>query len=128
MAEYEFHLARTLGSFDEDLLIMIEAVLTNVDERFRERELPYRAVAADGVNSVESFMAYITANGKELIAFFTTDAFSAFAGPFDIEFSYPGESIHTVTGIDIATMLSPLDPEINPADFPNADNAWLASQ
>jgi hypothetical protein len=126
MSTYSLRIARVVGSYNETPLVMINATITIDQGRFAEGAFPFEAIARDDSNTVRSFMAFLSPNGKELHAFFTTDAFAAFPGLFDLDFGYRGRIIGTIQNVDIAA-LSPLDPFYATLGLPDADNAWLAS-
>ena len=126
MSTYTLRIALVAGSYDETPLVMIDATITNVDGRFYEGAVPYEAIARDAATEVHSFMAFLSPNGKELHAFFTTDAFTVFPGLFDIVFGPLGSEIGTIENVDIATLV-PLSPADVALGLPNADNAWLAT-
>jgi hypothetical protein len=123
---YSLRLALVPGSYAEQSLYMIDAAVTAVDGRFLESAAPYEVVAHDAVNSVSAFMAFLSPNGKELHAFFTTDAFTVFPGTFDLDFGRLGTVLGTIPNVDIATLI-PLSPSFAALGLPNADNAWRAS-
>lgn len=126
MSIYSLRIAQVAGSYDETPLIMIDAIITAEDGRFTEGALPFEATARDGSTTVSSFKAFLSPNGKELHAFFTTDAFGAFPGLFDIDFGYRGRVVGTIQNVDISTLI-PLPPFYAALGLPNADNAWLAA-
>jgi hypothetical protein len=126
MSTYSLRLALVVGSYNETPMVMIDATVTDVNGRFTEGALPFEAAARGGATEVHSFMAFLSPNGKELHAFFTTDAFDVFPGSFDLDFGTVGHVIGTIEGVDIST-LTPLAPFYAALGLPNADNAWLAA-
>lgn len=126
MSTYTLRIALVAGSYDQTPLVMIDATIRDVDGRFYEGALPFEATARDGSTTVRCFMAFLSPNGKELHAFFTTDAFGAFTGLFDLDFGYSGKVLGTIANVDISTLI-PLSPSDLALGLPNADNAWLAS-
>ena len=126
MTTYSLQLARVAGSYNETPMVMVDATVTAGEGRFSEAASPFEAVARDGASAVRSFMAFLTPNGKQLHAFFTTDAFTVFPGTFDLDFGYMGDVIGTIEHVDPAT-ISPLSPADAALGLPNADNAWLAT-
>jgi len=126
MSTYSLRIAQVAGSFDETPMVMIDATITAVDGRFYEGAVPFEAIARDGATAVQSFMAFLSPNGKELHAFFTTDAFAVFPGLFDLDFGYLGRVVGTIQNVDISTLI-PLPLSDVALGFPNADNAWLAT-
>jgi hypothetical protein len=107
-------------------MVMVDAIITADGGRFSEGARPFEAIARDGQSALHSFMAFLTPNGKQLHAFFTTDAFGAFPGLFDLDFGYAGRVIGTVENVDPATV-SPLAPADAALGLPDANNAWLAT-
>lgn len=126
MSTYSLRLAQVAGSYDQTPMVMIDATITADAGRFFEGALLFEATARDGSTTVDSFMAFLSPNGKELHAFFTTDAFGVFAGLFDLDFGYGGRIIGTIANVDISTLI-PLAPDYVAMGLPNADNAWLAT-
>lgn len=124
MSSYSLRIAQVVGSYDGIPMIMIDATITS-DTRFFEGAIPFQATGRDGTNSLHSFMSFLSPNGKELHAFFTTDAFGVFPGLFDLDFGTRGRVIGTIQNVDITTLI-PLAPDFVPLGLPNADNAWLA--
>jgi hypothetical protein len=127
MSTNSLRLALVAGSYNETPLVMIDATITAVDGRFYEGAAPFEAIARAGSTTVHSFMAFLSPNGKELHAFFTTDAFAVFPGLFDLDFGYLGRVVGTIQNVDISTALIPLPPADVALGLPNADNAWLAT-
>jgi hypothetical protein len=79
----------------------------------------------DGVQGVDSFITIISGNQKELIAYFTVDAFTNFSNNSKIEIVYGGYdvtgaienvNVHNVTALP--AILATIPHEI-------ADNEWL---
>ncbi len=128
MSIYSLRIAQVAGSYDETPMIMIDATITDVNGRFYEGAVPFEAIARDGASTVHSFMAFLSPNGKELHAFFTTDAFEVFPGTFDLDFGLRGEQvIGTIEDVDITASLIPLTPSEVALGLPNADNTWLST-
>jgi hypothetical protein len=126
MSTYSLQIALVAGSYDETPMVMIDATITADTARFYSGAVPYEAIARNGSATVRSFMAFLSPNGKELHAFFTTDAFGVFAGLFDLDFGQRGSVIGTIPNVDIATLI-PLSPFQAALGLPNADNAWLST-
>ncbi len=126
MSTYSLRIARVVGSYNETPLVMIDVTITNDNGRFYEGAMPYSATARDATTTVQAFMAFLSPNGKQLHAFFTTDAFSVFPGPFHIDFGTVARVIGTIENIDIAVLV-PLAPDYVAFGLPDADNAWLST-
>lgn len=127
MSTYSLQLKLTVGSYEKVPMVMIDVTITADTSRFYEGALPFEATARNGATAVHSFMAVLSPNGKELHAFFTTDAFGVFpGGTFDLDFGNLGRVRGTIENVNIS-ILSPLPPIYAGLGLPNADNAWLAS-
>lgn len=127
MTDLNLQIARTIGTYDETTLIMNEAVIINNDALFPERAAPYTVVARDDTNEVHAFMAFVAPNGRQMLAYFTTDAFDVFSGEFVLEVSVLGFVEALTMGIR-ATDIAPLPPDLASLGLPVADNAWLSLQ
>lgn len=126
MSTYSLRAAEVVGQYDETNYKMIDVTITAVDGKFPIGALSYHVKASAGSTTAESLMASVSPNGKEIHAFFTTDAFAGMTGPIDFEFSY-GEPIGVVGNVNIAAILTPLPAFLVAMGLPNADNAWLAT-
>ncbi|HEX8130607.1 MAG TPA: hypothetical protein VF527_16010 [Pyrinomonadaceae bacterium] len=126
MSTYSLRAAEVVSQYDETNLNMIDITITFEDGKFMVGALSYQVTASDGSNTAESFMASVSPNGKELHAFFTTDAFDGMSGLVTFEFSY-GEPIGTIENVDVPAILTPLPTFLAALNFPDADNAWLAA-
>jgi hypothetical protein len=127
MGTYSLRIAQVAGAYDEESRVMIDATITDQDGRFFEGATPFEVIARDGSRTLHSFMAFLSPNGKELHAFFTTDAFGVFPGSFDLDFGYLGKVIGTIENLN--TSVTPplaLPPFYVALGLPNADNTWLA--
>jgi hypothetical protein len=127
MSTYILRIAQVAGAYDEESRVMIDTTITDQDGRFYEAATPFEAIARDGSTTLHSFMAFLSPNGKELHAFFTTDAFGVFPGLFSLDFGYLGKVIGTIENVNISTQLIPLAPFYVAMALPNADNNWLAT-
>jgi hypothetical protein len=90
---------------------------------FVERADPLYVSVTDGSITIDSFANQLSGNKREILAIFTTDAFTSFTGLVDIEFGYSAPD-HIFEAIDLSTEIEPL---IDPILVPQADNAWLNS-
>ena len=132
---YSLRLDEIVGSYDETPMVMIRATITahSPAQEFYEGAMFFHAAARDKSKTVSSFMAFSSSsilssrtNHWELYAFFTTDAFEAFPGLFDLDFGYGGRAYGTFENVDIAA-LTPLEPLSASLGIPSADNAWLGT-
>jgi hypothetical protein len=144
MSTYSLRAAEVIAEYDDTSYKMIDVTITADDGKFMTGALPYhvtarnasiitasdgitasdRITASDDPSTVESFMTYLSQNGKEIHAFFTTDAFAEMSGRVNFEFSY-GVPIGTINNVDIHTILTPLPPFLADLGYPDADNDLL---
>ena len=123
---YTVTISHNMNSVGATPMIAHTVAIRSVNGRFNESAIPPIMGIGDNVNKVSAFMAYLVPNGKEIHGVFTTDAFGIFTGHVSIDFSVGGISV-TLDGVDIASIISPLPPDIAALGLPNADNAWLAT-
>lgn len=109
----------------EDVIYQVILIRIITDSSiFTERADPLYVSVTDGNVIVKSFVNQLSGNKREILAVFTTDAFTAFTGLVDIEFGYRETPKHIFEAIDLSTEIQPL---IDPISVPQADNAWLNS-
>jgi hypothetical protein len=125
MSTYSLRAAEVIGQYNDTNFKMIDVTITVEDGRLKSGALSYTVTATNGVATVESFMAYLSPDGKEIHAFFTTDAFAGMSMPINFELSY-GAPIGTIDNINLPAILTPLPAFLAALGYPNADNAWLA--
>jgi hypothetical protein len=126
MSTYSLRAAEVVMPYDETNYKMIDVTITADDGKFTIGALSYQVTASDGSSTAESFMSSVSQNGKEIHAYFTTDAFAGMSGPIDFELSYDAP-IATIENVNIPAILTPLPTFLAALNFPNADNAWLAT-
>jgi hypothetical protein len=126
MSTYSLRASEVVAEYNETSYKMIDITITAEDGKFHVGALSHQVTASDGIHTTESFMASVSLNGKELHAYFTTDAFDQMSGPINFEFSY-GSPIGTIENVDVESILTPLPAFLAALGYPNADNAWLAS-
>jgi hypothetical protein len=126
MSTYSLRAAEVVAQYNDANYKMIEVTITVDEGKFMIGALSYRVTASDGVTTAESFMAFASPNGKEIQAYFTTDAFTGMAGPITVEVSY-GAPIFAIENVKIAAILTPLPAFLAALGYPDADNAWLAN-
>jgi hypothetical protein len=124
MSTYSLRAAEVVQEYKQASYRMIDITITSVDGRFRSGALSYTVTASDGTATARSFMASLSPNGKEIHAFFTTDAFAAMPGPINFEFSY-GAPIGTIANVNLPAIMTQLPAFIVAFGYPNADNALV---
>lgn len=125
MENFNISIDRVINTYDGEYFHMINVKVTIIKGKFPRRALPEYVSVTDGVHRVSSFMARVSDNEKELNASFTTDAFSVFSAPVNIEFGYGGEIMGVFENFDIHHNIVPLAPILSGVNVPDADNAWL---
>jgi hypothetical protein len=126
MSTFSVRATEVIAEYDDTNHKMIDVTITTDDGKFPVGALSYHLTASDGSTTAESFMASASPNGKEIHAFFTTDAFAGMPGLVTLEISY-GEPIFTIEDVNIQAILTPLPAFLAALGYPDADNAWLAT-
>lgn len=121
---YTYQTTETLKDYAGILYKMNEIRITSLDGQFEHRALPIRVIVTNDISTVESFICIISGNQKELLAYFTTDAFSIFSGIVKIKFGYGGEFINVIDNVNIQNIIS-LPSLLAGIPHQIADNAWL---
>ncbi len=104
----------------------IQLKVVRSEGKFRYRAAPLVFEVSDGQNTVKSFVTIISINQKELISYFTVDAFTGFAGLAGVQFGTESETEILISDLDTQSI------DQLPALFASlphliADNAWLAT-
>jgi hypothetical protein len=123
---YTYYITETLKEVQDTLYKMIEIRVILANSKFQQRALVSCLRVSDNTNnSVDSFITIISGNQKELMAYFTVDAFTNFSNNSKIEIVYGGYdvagaienvNVHNITALP--TILAAIPHEI-------ADNDWL---
>jgi hypothetical protein len=124
---YTYYITETLKEFQGTLYKMIEIRVTTNSSKFPRRALPEGLRVSDNTNSVNSFITKISGNQKELISFFTVDAFTNFTDNSKIEIVYGGYDVMgTIENVNVHNVTAlPAILETIPHEI--ADNNWLAN-
>lgn len=116
----------TLYEHEGGMYRAIQLKILRSEGKFRYGAAPLVFEVSDGQNTVSSFVTIISINQKELISYFTTDAFVGFSGLASVKFGTEYEIETLVNDLDLQS-IDPL-PAIFASMFHSiADNAWLAT-
>jgi hypothetical protein len=121
---YTYQIVETLRDYDDILYKMNEIRITLSDGKFEHKALPISVIVTNEINTVQSFICIISGNQKELLSYFTTDAFTIFSGLVKIKFGYGGIFIDVIENVNIQNII-PLPSILNGIPHQIADNAWL---
>jgi len=119
-----YTIQQTLKEYNIILYLMIEIRVVLSDSKFEYRAIPIGLTVTDSVNSVNSFISIISGNQKELLTYFTVDAFTNFTNNSEIRFGYGSELIDVIGNVNIHDVL-PLLSILESIPHQIADNAWL---
>lgn len=122
---YIYHITETLKDYSNELYKMIEIRIILPNSKFEHRAVPLQLTVVDGFNKVRAFINQLSGNQKELMAYFTVDAFTGFAGNATIEFGYDS-LLDSIDNVDIQN-ITPLPAFLVDVPHQIADNAWLAT-
>ena len=125
---YTYEIKEVLNLYAGTRYKMIELRITIGNPGlFINGALPYGLKITDGTNETFGFYCEISGNQKELITFFTVDAFSLFSSSSEIIFGYasiPDSEI--ISGVDV-TAIPLLSAELEIIPHQIADDLWLSS-
>jgi tetrahydromethanopterin S-methyltransferase subunit B len=124
MSTYSLRAAEVVKEYGNAKYKMIDVTITFEDGAFASGALSHRVTATDGSTTARSLMASLSPNGKEIHAFFTTDAFAAMSGPIRFEFFY-GFPLGAIENVNMAAILQQLPPFLAALGVPDADNNWM---
>jgi hypothetical protein len=125
MNNFSLNVALVIDTFNDELRKMINAKITRLDGLLAHRAPQEHVLATNGTITVPAFYAVVSQNQREINAFFTTDAFTVFSGPVNIEFGYGGEVLGVFENFDPTGDIDPLAPVFDGITAPDADNDWL---
>lgn len=123
---YSIEFKEVLQEYDGALYKMILLKIKSDDQKFEHMAEPNIIVADDGTLQAYSFMNDISGNQRELIGYFTTDAFVGFGSSVTLRFIHNFEVYGEITGFDVGT-LEPLPSFYSSYTYTDADNNWLAN-
>lgn len=125
--EYTYYIAETLFLYNNVLYKVIQIRVINNPSKFHQGALDWGIRITDGINSVDNFNSRLSGNQKELIAFFTFDAFTSFTTNSKIEIVYGGYKVTgSIENVNIHNVI-PLPVELEAIPHEIGDNAWLES-
>ena len=117
----------TLNNYQGTLYKMIELRIISDSGLFIHGALSYVLRIDDGINQASGFYMETSGNQKELIFYFTTDAFTSFSTSSDIIFGYADNpDQNSIASINVTTLTS-LPPELSIIPHSDANNTWLSS-
>lgn len=123
---YTHEIKLTLNDYQGVIYKMIQLKIISSNGLFVNGALPYVLRVDDGINQASGFYFQISGNRKELIYYFTTDAFSGFSSSSEIVFGYAINSEENIiNGVDV-TSIDPLPIELSIIPHVDANNAWLS--
>ena len=123
---YSHEIKQTLKKFNGDLYKVILLKVTNTDGTYQNSALPLNIEVDDGVNNKRSFLLEISNNQKELLAYFTIDAFTSFSNSSSVNFGYGSELNETIPDVDVQTV-TPILTLFSSVPHTDATDAWLAT-
>ena len=98
-----------------------------MDSKFQYTSQNPFVTVFDANESVTSYLTRISGNKKDLLGYFTSDAFDIFPGNVPISFGDGESPIDIFENIDIHNVIQPLDPFYDNYNAPPVDNDWLNS-
>ncbi|HZH86668.1 MAG TPA: hypothetical protein VFD77_05075 [Brumimicrobium sp.] len=127
MSDYSILIKETAADFNGGYYQVNSIIITNNINKFMISSRNPFVTVSDSNGFIDSFLVELSGNQKELIAFFTIDAFTIFTGNVSIVFGDGISSDGSFLNIDINSIIEPLDPlaaSLNPLP---GDNDWLNS-
>lgn len=124
---YSFEIKEFVEDFNSSPYQINIIIISNLDSKFQYTSQNPFVTVFDVNESVTSFLTRISGNKKELIGFFTTDAFDIFLGNVNISFGYGESPIDIFENINIHSVIIPLDSLLASLNAPMGDNDWLNS-
>lgn len=124
---YSFNIKEFVEDFNSSPYQINIITIFDLDNKFDDTaQIPFVEVS-DSSTSVKSFLIRISGNKKDLIGYFTSDAFDAFSGNVTISFGYGEITIDMFENINISAIIIPLSPLLTSLNAPLGDNDWLNS-
>lgn len=123
---YIHKISETLTQINNELYKTIEIKIISTNNKFIPMDIPFVLTVIDNANEVYAFMSFTSGDQKELLTYFTVDAFDNFNNNSDIKFGYGSELIDVIGSVNIHDVL-PLPSILESIPHQIADNAWLQS-
>jgi hypothetical protein len=121
---YTIKIREILRDFRTEFLKMIEFKIINSTSVFTEQDTKPYLFVSDNNNMVNSFITIISSNKKEIIAYFTVDAFEIFtSGNVNISFGAGSRDAFFINNIPLN--IEPLYSILEDIPHEIADNEWL---
>lgn len=124
---YSFEIKEFVEDFNSSPYQINIITISNLDSKFQYTSQNPFVTVFDANISVTSFLTRISGNKKDLLGYFTSDAFDIFTGNVSISFGDGESPIDVFENIDIHSVIIPLDPLLASLDAPMGDNDWLNS-
>lgn len=130
MANIEINAAKVVVSWSttQQYIELIRVVVFIKKGKFTARTSPIEIIVEKGSTKVKSFSALMAGGEKEIIAFFTTDAFGSLSGTVNITVQHvDGTSIKKFSSVNISTFVGTLDPVYTGLPSSLGTNLWFTS-
>lgn len=121
---YTYQATEIINDFEQNLYKMIEIRVLSSNDKFQHRAIPIWLSVEDNNNVANGFSFALSGNQKELIAYFTVDAFTGFSHNSSILFGY-GTEVISGFGNFSPQNIPPLPDFLASIPHSIADNAWL---
>jgi len=122
--DFDYQIIKTLKEYGDELYEMIELKIVFEGVVMEHRALPLGLRVTDGNYIVDAFIVNLSSNQKELLTYFTVDAFDIFSGNVNIQFGYLGEYSYTILDVDVLN-IAPLSNFLSNIPHIIANNDWL---
>lgn len=121
-----YKIQQTLKEYDSILYLMIEIRTVLSEGMLEHRAFPIGLSVIDDNHKVDSFISIISGNQKELLSYFTVDAFADFSNNSEIRFGYSTELLNIIENVNVHDV-TPLPDILEDIPHEIADNDWLNS-
>jgi len=123
---YTHQILESLIEYNEIAYKAIGVKVSLISSKFEHRALPYILTITNDSEEVNAFRCFLSGNQKEIISYFTVDAFTNFTNNASIQIRYLENDIFTIENVDIQN-IPPLPDFLSGVPYSIADNAWLQS-
>lgn len=123
---FVYTLKEVLRQYEDDMYLTLELriFITSSVGTFDIRSTPLKSWITDGTHTVEAFANILSGNQRELISYYTVDAFSLFSFPATIHFGY-GDTDSIIENVNVSQVDAL--PPLYDTPYIIANNAWLTS-
>lgn len=119
---YTCQVAETLKDYNQSTFKMIVVKIIISEGKFEYTAIPIIVM----VENIRSFLTVISGNQKELMGYFTVDAFTELSNSETVTFGYGTEIIGSIPNVNVLNP-TPLPPLFSGIPYQTATNAWLQS-